>query len=96
MPRERAVQPAAAAIGFEEAVAGFLDYLTSYRGCSVHTVKAYARDLREFRRLLARRYGSVRLPLSTARGAGLGAPRGRAGASTKRACSLRNTSPNSR
>jgi site-specific recombinase XerC len=90
------VQPAVATVGFDDAVAGFLDYLSAYRGYSIHTVKAYARDLREFRRLLARRYGSVRLPLSTARGAGLGAPRGRAGASTKRACSLRNTSPNSR
>jgi len=62
MPAEDAVQPAAAAVGFEEAVAGFLDYLSAYRGYSIHTVKAYARDLREFRRLLAQRYGSVRQP----------------------------------
>jgi len=62
MPAEGAVQPAAAAVGFDDAVTGFLDYLGSYRGYSIHTVKAYARDLREFRRLLARRYGSVRQP----------------------------------
>jgi site-specific recombinase XerD len=62
MPAEGAVQPAAAAVGFDDAVADFLDYLSSYRGYSVHTVKAYARDLREFRRLLAQRYGSVRQP----------------------------------
>ena len=62
MPRERAVQPAVAALGFDDAVAGFLDYLSAYRGYSIHTVKAYARDLRAFRRLLARRYGSVRQP----------------------------------
>jgi integrase/recombinase XerC len=38
--------------GFAEAVPAFLDYLESYRGYSSHTVKAYARDLREFRRFL--------------------------------------------
>jgi len=62
MPAEDAVQPAAAAVGFDDAIAGFLDYLSAYRGYSIHTVKAYARDLREFRRLLAQRYGSVRQP----------------------------------
>ena len=62
MSAESAVQPAAAAVGFDDAVAGFLDYLSAYRGYSIHTVKAYARDLREFRRLLAQRYGSVRQP----------------------------------
>jgi integrase/recombinase XerC len=56
MQAERAVQPAAAAGGFDDAIAGFLDYLGSYRGYSIHTVKAYARDLREFRSFLARRY----------------------------------------
>jgi integrase/recombinase XerC len=62
MPAESAVQPAATAVGFEDAVAGFVDYLGSYRGYSIHTVKAYARDLREFRRFLARRYGSITQP----------------------------------
>jgi site-specific recombinase XerD len=62
MPAESAVQPAAAAVGFEEAVAGFLDYLGSYRGYSVHTVKAYARDLREFLGLLRGRYPGVVAP----------------------------------
>jgi site-specific recombinase XerD len=56
MPAESAVQPAAAAIGFDDAVAAFLDYLSAYRGYSIHTVKAYARDLREFRRFLSQRY----------------------------------------
>jgi site-specific recombinase XerD len=50
------VQPAAAAVGFDDAVAGFVDYLGSYRGYSIHTVKAYARDLREFRSFLGGRY----------------------------------------
>jgi len=62
MPAEGAVQPAVATVGFDDAVAGFLGYLSAYRGYSIHTVKAYARDLREFRRLLAQRYGSVRQP----------------------------------
>jgi integrase/recombinase XerC len=62
MPAESAVQPAAAAVGFDDAVSGFLDYLASYRGYSVHTVKAYARDLREFRRFLARRHPDVVAP----------------------------------
>jgi integrase/recombinase XerD len=47
---------------FEELVASFLDYLTSYRGYSPHTVKAYARDLRAFRDFLARRYRAARHP----------------------------------
>ncbi|MGD0113714.1 MAG: tyrosine-type recombinase/integrase [Armatimonadota bacterium] len=62
MTAESAVQPAAAAVGFDEAVAGFVDYLSSYRGYSVHTVKAYARDLREFRGLLMGRYPGVVAP----------------------------------
>jgi site-specific recombinase XerD len=62
MPAEGATQPAAAAVGFEEAVAGVLDYLSSYRGYSIHTVKAYARDLRELRRFLAARYPNVDSP----------------------------------
>jgi site-specific recombinase XerD len=43
-------------MGFVEAVAAFIDYLSVYRGYSIHTVKAYARDLREFRRFLSERY----------------------------------------
>jgi integrase/recombinase XerC len=62
MPAESAVQPAAAAAGFDDAVAGFVDYLGSYRGYSVHTVKAYARDLREFRGLLRGRYPGAVAP----------------------------------
>ncbi len=62
MPAEDAVLPAAAAVGFDDAVAGFLDYLSSYRGYSIHTVKAYARDLREFRRFLAERHRGVVAP----------------------------------
>ncbi len=62
MPAESAVQPAAAAVGFDDAVAGFLDYLGSYRGYSIHTVKAYARDLREFRGLLRGRYPGAVAP----------------------------------
>ncbi len=56
MSAESAVQPAATVVGVEEAVAGFLDYLSAYRGYSIHTVKAYARDLREFRRFLSAHY----------------------------------------
>jgi len=62
MRAEDAVQPAAAAVGFEEAVAGFLDYLSAYRGYSIHTVKAYARDLREFQSFLARRHPGIDCP----------------------------------
>ncbi len=62
MPAEDAVQPAAAAVGFDDAVAGFLDYLGSYRGYSIHTVKAYARDLREFLGLLRGRYPGAVVP----------------------------------
>jgi len=54
--------PPASRMGFDEAVPAFLDYLTSYRGYSPHTVKAYARDLREFRKFLARRYRSADQP----------------------------------
>ncbi len=62
MPAESAVQPAAAAVGFDDAVAGFVDYLGSYRGYSIHTVKAYARDLREFLGLLRERYPGAVAP----------------------------------
>jgi len=49
-------------LGFEEATSAFLEYLSSYRGYSIHTVKAYARDLRELRGFLARRHRSVKRP----------------------------------
>ena len=49
-------------ITFEEAMAGFLDYVGSYRGYSQHTVKAYARDLRRFREFLAEQYEGVEHP----------------------------------
>ena len=48
--------PSATRMGFDEAVAAFLDYLGSCRGYSPHTVKAYGRDLRAFREFLAARY----------------------------------------
>jgi site-specific recombinase XerD len=48
--------------GFEEATSAFHDYLGSYRGYSIHTVKAYARDLREFLGLLRGRYPGVVAP----------------------------------
>jgi site-specific recombinase XerD len=62
MPAESAVQPTVAAVGFDDAVAGFVDYLSSYRGYSIHTVNAYARDLREFRSFLARCHPEVDCP----------------------------------
>jgi site-specific recombinase XerD len=62
MPAKDAVLPVAVAAGFDDAVAGFLDYLSSYRGYSIHTVKAYARDLREFWGLLRGRYPDVVAP----------------------------------
>jgi site-specific recombinase XerD len=62
MPAESAVQPAAAADGFDDAAGGFVDYLGSHRGYSIHTVKAYARDLREFRRFLSERYPGAVAP----------------------------------
>jgi site-specific recombinase XerD len=45
-----------------DAATAFLDYLTSYRGYSPHTVKAYARDLREFRAFLAERHPTAETP----------------------------------
>ncbi|MGD0113707.1 MAG: site-specific integrase, partial [Armatimonadota bacterium] len=61
MPAVSAVQPAATG-GFDDPVVGFADYLGSYRGYSIHTVKAYARDLREFLGLLGRRYPGAVTP----------------------------------
>ena len=54
--------PTPTRLGFEEAASAFLDYLSSYRGYSIHTVKAYARDLRELRGFLGRRHRSVKRP----------------------------------
>lgn len=48
--------------GFEEATSAFLDYLSSYRGYSLHTVKAYARDVRRFRKFLAKRHRQIKRP----------------------------------
>jgi site-specific recombinase XerD len=48
--------------GFDAAVAAFLDYLTAYRGCSPHTVKAYARDVRAFRGHLTDHSPTVKHP----------------------------------
>jgi len=62
MPADDAVQPAAAAADFNDATAAFIDYLSAYRGYSIHTVKAYARDLREFQQLLKTRCGGVEHP----------------------------------
>ncbi len=47
---------------FGDALTVFLDYLSSYRGYSPHTAKAYARDLREFWAFVAGRYRVVRRP----------------------------------
>jgi site-specific recombinase XerD len=54
--------PADRRIAFEEATAAFIDYLSSYRCYSIHTVKAYARDLREFRSFLGRGHPGVDCP----------------------------------
>jgi integrase/recombinase XerC len=47
---------------WDEALPAFLDYLASYRGYSPHTVKAYARDLREFHDFLAARHPTIQSP----------------------------------
>lgn len=43
--------------GFDDALAAFVDYLSSYRGCSPHTVKAYARDVRAFQGFVEEHHG---------------------------------------
>jgi site-specific recombinase XerD len=64
MPARTAARraPQAAAPPWDDTVAAFLGYLNSYRGYSPHTVKAYARDLREFRGFLAERHPAVEQP----------------------------------
>jgi site-specific recombinase XerD len=62
MPTRVAAQHTPQAPGWEDALPAFLDYLASYRGYSPHTVKAYARDLREFRGFLAGRHAAVEQP----------------------------------
>ena len=52
---------------FEDVVAGFLEYLESYRKHSEHTVKAYARDLRRFGEFLAERYPEIHSPAQVER-----------------------------
>jgi len=50
-------------LSYEEAVAGFLDYLKEYRSFSQWTVRAYGTDLRMLREFLEKRLG--RLPRPT-------------------------------
>jgi len=47
---------------FDAALTAFVDYLGSYRGCSPHTVKAYARDVRAFRGHLTDHSPTVKHP----------------------------------
>ena len=54
--QEARQMPRRAPTGFDEGIAGFIDYLDTYRRYSPHTVKAYARDLRKFRRFLCERH----------------------------------------
>jgi hypothetical protein len=53
-------EEAPAAISYDQAVKGFLDYLTHYRGYSPLTVRAYATDLRMLREFLENRLGGCR------------------------------------
>jgi site-specific recombinase XerD len=52
----------AAAIGYDQAVKEFLDYLAHYRNYSSLTVRGYATDLRMFREFLGTRLGRVPAP----------------------------------
>jgi site-specific recombinase XerD len=60
-------EEAPAAISYDQAVKGFLDYLTHYRGYSPLTVRAYATDLRMFREFLESRLGRVPSPAEITR-----------------------------
>jgi hypothetical protein len=62
MPTPAAPHAPPAAPPWDDAFPAFIDYLASYRGYSPHTVKAYARDLREFRGFLAARHRSIESP----------------------------------
>jgi site-specific recombinase XerD len=54
--------PTARPLGFDDTIPAFLDYVAAYRGYSPHTVKAYARDLRELRDFLTVRHQTVESP----------------------------------
>jgi site-specific recombinase XerD len=54
-------------LDYDEAVAGFLDYLKEYRSFSPWTVRAYATDLRMLREFLERRLGHVPKPTEITR-----------------------------
>ena len=80
---------ATVAIGYDQAVTEFLDYLAHYRNYSPLTVRGYATDLRMFREFLESRLG--RIPprprsnenrSSSSASAGKGRPRSPCGAST--------------
>ncbi len=64
MPARTAAQhaPQTTTLAWGDALPAFLDYLSTYRGYSPHTVRAYARDLREFRDFLATRHPTVQRP----------------------------------
>jgi integrase/recombinase XerC len=54
-------------LSYDEAVAGFLDYLKEYRSFSPWTVRAYATDLRMLREFLEKRLGHVPRPTEITR-----------------------------
>jgi site-specific recombinase XerD len=54
-------------LDYDEAVAGFLDYLKEYRSFSPWTVRAYATDLRMLREFLEKRLGRVPRPTEITR-----------------------------
>jgi len=54
-------------LSYEEAVAGFLDYLKEYRSFSQWTVRAYGTDLRMLREFLERKLGRVPRPTEITR-----------------------------
>jgi site-specific recombinase XerD len=54
-------------LSYDEAVAGFLDYLREYRSFSPWTVRAYATDLRMLREFLEKRLGRVPRPTEITR-----------------------------
>jgi len=54
-------------LSYEEAVAGFLDYLKEYRSFSKWTVRAYGTDLRMLREFLEKKLGRVPRPTEITR-----------------------------